>query len=243
MNQGITVSVHKTNMSDTHRRAHAGGGSEAVLPAQAVFAALAGLIAVAAVWLTATGYETLADGLHEDGPVEKASAVLWGGCALIALYFLPLHQLRSTWQIPAGFALLGARELDFDKRFLSEGILQARLYTGDAPLWEKAIGLAVVAVILLTAIRLLRHGGPQVLAALKAGAAWAWSAVGALALLVVSKSIDGIDRKLDDFGIELSAGVVERAMVAEELMELTGATLVVWAVCLGAGRLRALGHN
>ncbi|MFW8596188.1 hypothetical protein [Cribrihabitans neustonicus] len=230
-------------MSGLDSQARAGAFNQPLLPAQAVFAALAALIAAAALWAAATGYDTLPDGLHEDGPVEKASAVLWGGSALIALYFLPLDRLGAWWQVPAAFAFLGARELDFDKRFLTEGILQMRLYTGDAPVWEKAVGLAVIAAILVTFIRLLRLGGPQFLQALKAGTAWAWATAGGLVLAVASKSLDGIDRKLDDFGIEVSAAVVEWAFVSEELMELMCAALLVWAICLGAARLRAAAHN
>ncbi|WP_415392987.1 hypothetical protein [Paracoccus sp. SJTW-4] len=47
----------------------------------------------------------------------------------------------QQWHVLALLVMMSLRELDFDKRFLSEGILQLRLYSGPSSVWEKLLGL------------------------------------------------------------------------------------------------------
>ncbi|MFP3382014.1 hypothetical protein [Tritonibacter sp. SIMBA_163] len=208
------------------------------IPAPLVFAALATLCGGFAVWVAQVYYSPLSAALHEGGPVEVASAVLWGLCAIMVIYFAPGRVFGSQWQILALFLLLFSREMDFDKRFLDDGILQLRLYSGDAPYLQKIVGLVVILMVLAVAWRLCRRNLPVLWAEVRRGAAWAWCSCGALGLLVVAKSLDGIGRKLADFGLTLDPQTVATAMIYEELFELFAVVVIVWAISLLEARVR-----
>ncbi|MEX0350439.1 MAG: hypothetical protein AB3N15_13535 [Paracoccaceae bacterium] len=170
----------------------------------------------------------------EGGSVETASALLWGYAALSLIWFAPGIALGRGWHFVMLFLLFAARELDMDKAYLSEGILKARLYTGDAPLGEKLIGLMVIVLILCVVIRMLRENLGDWWRALRQGAAWAWAAGGSLLLAVMSKTIDGAGRKLAPLGIELDQTFDKGLGIAEEWMELGFVLLAILAVCLWA---------
>ncbi|KIT15541.1 hypothetical protein [Jannaschia aquimarina] len=178
--------------------------------------AMAGLLVG---WLV---YDPGAAFMKEGGPVEAASAAFLVVAATLAA-------LRGLWAPAALIGFLALRELDFDKSFLSEGILQLRLYTGDAPLSEKAIGAAVVVAILATLwanLRLLRHWG----AGLRPRASWAWIVLASIAIVVVAKTLDGLGRKLADVGILISENADGIASLIEEWLELGFAAGLVLAV-------------
>ncbi|MFY1712005.1 hypothetical protein J3366_11015 [Tritonibacter mobilis] len=208
------------------------GHATKIISAPVAFSALIAASVGFAVLATAFYYTPFHSGLHEDGPVEKVSAALWALCAIMVFYFATLPALRKHWQIPMLFSLLCARELDFDKRFLSEGILQLRLYSGDAPLWEKAIGATVILLVLIVLWRLLWVNVPILMSGLRHLSAWAWGGVFAVGSIVVAKCIDGIGRKFADFGVTLDPQLIETAMVYEELLELFAAAIVAWSICL-----------
>ncbi|MFA3918641.1 hypothetical protein [Ruegeria hyattellae] len=170
----------------------------------------------------------------EGGPIETASALLWGYAALSLIWVAPGIALGRGWHFILLFLLFAARELDMDKAYLSEGILKARLYTGDAPLGEKLIGLMVIALILSVVIRMLRENLGDWLRALRQGSTWALAAGGALSLAIVSKTVDGAGRKLAPLGIDLSHTLDTGLGMAEEWMELGFVLLAILAVCLWA---------
>ena len=174
----------------------------------------------------------------EAGPIEVASAVLWGLAAVTVLSLSSYAQLAYRWPIVVGFSLFAARELDWDKAFLSEGILQLRLYSGDAPMGEKLIGAAVIALILTVLWKLARQMPLMWTALWSERAAWAWMVVGTLGLGVVAKTIDGIGRKMAEFGVTLSPETVAGFGVAEELMELVFVVGMIAAVCMFEARSR-----
>ena len=148
---------------------------------------------------------------------------------------MPLAWLAAHWEVPVALLLALARELDFDKAFTGEGILQARLYTGPSPLAEKAIGLAIVALILVAAWRLARRGLPAVLRAMGRRAVWAWLAVLSIAAIGGAKVLlDGAGRKLLPLGIEISEELNAFLGTAEEWVELAGGIGLLLAVPLWA---------
>lgn len=172
----------------------------------------------------------------EDHSIEILSALLLVVPALLWLAWG--RERRRHWHIPAILLLMAMRELDFDKQFTTEGLLQLRLYSGGAPVWEKAVGAAAVALILLCGWRLLVLNLPRWWRGLRAGDTTCWLVGGAALLLVVSKSLDGLDRKLAGFGIMLQPGQGALADRFEELLELGLAVLLVQAVACFARRDR-----
>jgi hypothetical protein len=165
-----------------------------------------------------------------------AGAVLWFGWGLARAW--PAH-----WHIPVILVLMGLRELDFDKRFTSQGLLKLRLYTGPAPPWEKAVGAAVVLVILVCGLRLAWMNLPGWWRALRGGRAVAWLAGAAGLLIVVSKTLDGLGRKLAPWGVVLTRweGILSTRL--EEMMEVGAAVLIVQAIAVEAGRIRAAARS
>lgn len=136
---------------------------------------------------------------------------------------------RSEGHIPVILILMALRELDFDKRLTSEGVLQLRLYTGSAPLWEKAAGFAVVVLILVCLIRLAWLNLPRWWRGLQQGAGSAWLATGAALLIVIAKSMDGIDRKLAPLGMTLTTEMITMAGQLEEMLELAAYIMLAQA--------------
>ena len=177
----------------------------------------------------------------EGGLVENATAAL---LALLAV-ILALRAARAPrfWHLPVIAALLCMRELDLDKA-APYGILKSRTYTGDAPLAFKLFGLAVIALILLCLWCLVRHGWRPFREAWRAGRAWPGLTVAAVAMVVVAKSIDGLNRKLAPFGLSVGEDAAAFSVAAEETMELGfAALLVIAAVTAAMGTKRAAGRG
>lgn len=170
--------------------------------------------------------------LTEGGPVENATVAALCIAALGFVVMAPDRALGPRWHVTAVLLLMAARELDFDKRFLAKGILQARLYTGDTPVLHKLIGLAVLALIFLAVGRLIWLHWRSFLQGLRNGEGWTWSLAVALVLVVVAKAFDGAGRKLEPFGITLDPDVDRLLSGSEEVMELGCALLIVLSVCL-----------
>lgn len=164
----------------------------------------------------------------EGGALELASAAGY----LLALAVFAARALRPgrCWPVPVLLLAGAARELDLDKRLTDPGLLQARLYTGDAPLAVKLAGLAVVLAILGAALVLVVRDGPGWVRALAAGARRAWWAAAALGLAIVSKSLDGVGRKLRPLGIEVTDALDTAAALVEEVLELGIPVAIVLAM-------------
>ena len=172
----------------------------------------------------------------ESGPIERLSA------AYLILSALLLATLRGAgrWHQVVLLGAAGLRELDWDKAFTDSGVLQLRLYSGDAPLVQKVVGLMVLAVLITAGIRLLRRDLVPWLRGLRAGQMLAWTIALILALHAVAKSLDGLGRKLAPWGIELADWTNKVAGRSEEALELIAAILILQAVVLiGNNRQRA----
>lgn len=172
----------------------------------------------------------------EGHSIEVMSVLLLCGAAIL-WFWLGVHRLnRRDWHIPVILLLMGLREMDFDKRFTSEGLLQLRLYSGAAPLWEKALGVAVIGLILWCGLRLAWINLPRWLRGIGRLQPVSWLVGCAALLLVVAKSLDGIDRKLAPFGIDIPRDVVMFSGRIEEVMEMVMALLLMQAVAVFAYR-------
>ncbi|MDZ8118983.1 hypothetical protein [Pontiella agarivorans] len=177
--------------------------------------------------------ELVGSGIHgkmmnEGGWVETASWISY----FVAAFFIFLKMLRSPnrWSMLAGTMLLGMRELDFDKRFTTMGIFKSRFYSSsDVPILEKLIALVITAVIIAALFVLVKNHLKPFIQKVKARSGASCTVLLAGGLLFFAKSIDGLSRKLEPFGIEPSDAVNRIAGSVEECFELTGALLVVVA--------------
>ncbi|WP_282129395.1 hypothetical protein [Roseobacter litoralis] len=156
---------------------------------------------------------------REGGGLETASAVLYILAVVVFFIKTPMSEWLRLFHVPALMALFACRELDFDKAFTDAGILSLRLYSGDTALGTKLIAGAVALFSIYVILRTAWRGGPAVLRALRDGALWPWFAILAGVLVVGTKSVDGLGRKLLDFGIVISADLDATASLVEEVGE------------------------
>lgn len=173
---------------------------------------------------------------REGGPIEGMSAAFWFVAALWLSVYLIRQRRGALWHLAVLLWAAGMRELDMDKAYTQDGILQLRLYSGDAPALQKLIGAAIVLLILTAAIRLLIRDLPGFLRRIPALRANEWLVILIIELLFISKSIDGLGRKLAPFGVEISDWTSDFAGRAEEAMELFAAIFVLQVVVLGVRR-------
>lgn len=183
--------------------------------------------------------------MHKEGRGIENATVAILVYALVGMWLaVPDRVVGPSWHVAAAIALAAMRELDFDKAFLADGVFRAKLYTQDNPLLHKLIGGVVLVLVFWVIGRLLRRSAPGWLRALWRGLGWAFAVLGALASVIVAKSIDGAGRKMRDlFGVELTPDVATGLSVFEEVLELVFALLIVVAVVTWAQWLKRGGDG
>jgi hypothetical protein len=158
--------------------------------------------------------------IKEGGIIETLSALSY---FLIAGYLIHkggLAFVRSRGYFVLLVLLFGMRELDMDKQFTTMGIFKSRLYLNpDMPLWEKALGGFVILILLWVAYKLVRNHGASFLRGLRNGSAESIGAGIALGLVVVSKTLDGLPRKLESIGFASGQALTYQFAVLEEVLE------------------------
>ena len=156
---------------------------------------------------------------REGGGLETASAVLYIVAAVVFFTSAPARDWGRLFHVPALMVLFAMRELDMDKAFTPSGILSLRLYSGDAALMTKLISGAVALFAVFVILRNVWFGARGSWQALRAGHLWPWFAVLAGALVVGTKSVDGLGRKMLDFGVVISEDLDATAALVEEVGE------------------------
>ena len=185
------------------------------------------LLAAFVVYLGPTEAKSL---LGETGPIERASALGYFLCAGYMLLAGGRDFAKRHAYIIVLVTLFGCRELDFDKRFTTMGILKSRFYmSSEVPLLEKLVGLIVIALLLWAVINIVKNHLTSTLANLSKLNERAVGVLMIFVLLAVSKSIDGLARKLKPLGVETSQQVSFLASSVEEVMEL-GVPILMIAV-------------
>lgn len=185
--------------------------------------------------LIAIGYDLVfvdrvPDLFDENHSLEMLSALILLGTAV--LWWLSRADAGDgrNWHIPMLLTLMGLRELDWDVHFTSSGLLQLRLYSGDSALWEKLLGAAVIVLILIGAYRLLRYNLLPWMRGLTKGSVISWLVAFSGVALIVSKTLDGLGRKLAGLGIIIDSETSLRTTRLEEMLELAMAIALLQAV-------------
>ena len=159
--------------------------------------------------------------LAESGPIEQLSALGYFCCVFYMAVRGGRAYLTRYSYVVVLITLFGCRELDFDKRFTTMGVLKSRFYLStDIPIFEKLIGLIVIALIIWSVAMIVRNHIVSFLEGLRLVSVEATGVAAALLLLGFSKSIDGVARKLAPLGVDLSGRVSFLAGAIEEVMEL-----------------------
>ena len=95
--------------------------------------------------------------ISEGGIIESLSALGYFISVAAMFYYGGVRFAKRYHYLIMLTALFGLRELDFDKRFTSMGILKGRFFTSDlVPLEEKFIGAVVVLVLIYIVFRIVK---------------------------------------------------------------------------------------
>lgn len=159
--------------------------------------------------------------LKEEGPIEIVSASLHFICfTLVAIkggvVFFKRYPYFTLFPL-----LFGFRELDFDNKFTTTGILKIKFFTRpDVPLYEKAIGFMVIfSIVVLVAMMIKKHFWPLV-TELKKRSAIGVGVIMTIFIIIASNTLDGLGRKTKSMGLELHPLILKYSSVAEEIVEL-----------------------
>jgi hypothetical protein len=177
--------------------------------------------------------------IKEGGIVESLSALGYFVCVAVMLLRGGPAFAKKYHYLLILITLFAFRELDFDKRFTTLGVLKSRFYTSDmVPAGEKIIGVLVILLLLYVVYRIVKGHLASFIQGLKNRDLVDFGNLSVLAVLVFSKSIDGLDRKLADFGVVLDPMIGVYAGVIEEVLELGIPVLIfaTFAVYLSQGR-------
>lgn len=184
------------------------------------------LAALAAMVLTVLatrflGSEAAHFWLAEGGIIETLSPVGYGICILLMIVLGGKNFALRYANLIVLLLFLCARELDFDKRFTTDGIFKTSFYvSSEVPLMEKLAAVAVILVLGWAVLKFAFEHLDHVTAALLRFHPAALSGALALACMVASKTFDGIARKLIPWGVEVSEYLSLLLTDVEEVLEL-----------------------
>jgi hypothetical protein len=159
--------------------------------------------------------------IKEGGFVESASALGYLLCAIFAACKGKIVFLKKYHYFFTLLVFFTLRELDLHDKFTTMGIFKTIFYISDkVPFIEKLIGAIVVGVLLYVVFIILHRHFKQFWLGMKRHSPPAIGVLIAVILIFMSKLIDGIGRKLNTFGIELSDFAIAYMEAMEEIIEL-----------------------
>lgn len=166
--------------------------------------------------------------INESGPIESASAISYLICMIFILLAGRAAYLKSHFPLPLLMLLFALRELDFDKRFTVMGILKTRFYSSaDVPLYQKLIGALVTILLIYLVGRLLTRYTRYFITHFFKGEPVVIGTALSLGLLVVSKTLDGLARKLAPLDVHFTPATNHLLELLEENFELAAPIMML----------------
>jgi len=158
--------------------------------------------------------------LEEDGVIESATALGYFLCIVFMIYKGKLAYLKRHHDLFLLIVFFMLRELDFDKKFTTIGLLKIQFFISNrVPLVEKTIGTIIVLSLVYVVFSVLYRYSKGFWFGLKNHSIVSIGALIVAIFLVVSKSLDGISRKLSEFGIDIGDQASMHASAVEEILE------------------------
>lgn len=159
--------------------------------------------------------------LSESGPIEIIAAVSY---LLVLAYVFKKFTIAYIAKYHYFLMILfmfTLRELDFDKRFTEVGILKSKfLISEQVPVLQKIIGGLVLLILIYAVARTLYHHAMPLLKSVLKPEAYIIGIYLGVGCIVVSKTLDGLERKLKGFGFEISNWFTQHASHIEEVLEM-----------------------
>lgn len=167
--------------------------------------------------------------IKENGVIEILSAL---GYFLAALLIL----IKGKWSYVTKYhyffiliIMFGLRELDFDKKFTTMGIFKIKFYlSSSVPTSEKLIGLLVTSFIVYIFITIIKNHSKDFFTKVKTVSPIHIGVLITFLVLLFSKAIDGLARKLGQLNIVIEQQTSIYFEVIEEVLEL-GIPLLIMA--------------
>ncbi len=159
--------------------------------------------------------------LVEGGVFETLTIIGYATCIFLILHRFTWKKIWARWYFVALLVLFTMRELDFDKSRFTVGLLKSRQYMGDlVALPEKVISLLIIILILTVIFYIFAKETNRFLAGISSLRPSELAIMFGLILICTSKTVDGLGRKLADFGINISQQMEQFAYVFEEVGEM-----------------------
>lgn len=166
--------------------------------------------------------------IQEGGVIETLSALGYFLCALLVMLAGKWSYIKRYDYFFILIILFGLRELDFDKRFTTMGMFKSKFYLSNSvPVIEKLAGLLVITILLYIVISIIKNHSKDFSRKIKQKSPVHIGGLLTFLVLVFTKTIDGIGRKLGDlnFVIEKHTSIIFE--VVEEVLELGIPLLII----------------
>ena len=170
--------------------------------------------------------------IQEGGVIETLSAVGYFACAFLIMLAGKWSYIKRYHYFLILIILFGLRELDFHKRFTTMGMFKLQFYLSHSvPVIEKLAGLLVIAIVLYIFSSIIRHHSRSFLSNIRRNSPVHIGGLLTVLVLVFTKTIDGIGRKLGDLNVVVDPHTSILFEVVEEVLEL-GIPLLILSTCI-----------
>ena len=170
--------------------------------------------------------------IKENGVIETLSVIGYFVAALLMLLKGGWYYIKQYYYFFILMIMFGLRELDFHKKFTTMGIFKIKFYLSNkVPVLEKVISLLVIAFVVYIFITMIKNHSKGFLTKIKALSPIYIGISITILLLIFSKSIDGLPRKLSALNIDISQQTYTYFGVIEEVLEL-GIPLFIIAILI-----------
>lgn len=159
--------------------------------------------------------------LSEGGLIESITVYLYIFNLILIFTLWSYQKIVAKWYFSALIFLFALRELDYDKAHFTHGVLKSRQYFSDLVGFpELILSIIILVFILIVLGSIILNEKNSFINGIKAKKQAHLAILVSLLLIAITKSIDGLNRKLEKFGISLSESGEQFALIFEEVGEM-----------------------
>ncbi len=159
--------------------------------------------------------------LTEGGLFESLTVYLYIFCLILINGYWPWEKIISKWYFSALIILFALRELDYDKAHFTHGILKSKQYFSDlVSMPELVISISILIFILVILALIVLREKNNFIKGVKNFKQSQLAILVSIVLVILTKTIDGLKRKLESFGVDLSQSGEQFALIVEEIGEM-----------------------
>ncbi len=156
--------------------------------------------------------------LAEGGLFESLTVYLYIFCLILICVSWPWQKILSKWYFSALILLFALRELNYDKANFTHGVLKSRQYFSDLVGFPELIAsISILIFIVLVLGSIIIKEKDSFIEGIKSLKQSQLAVFVSIILVIITKTIDGIERKL---GIDLSPPSERFALIVEEVGEM-----------------------